>query len=101
MNNLSSKFATEDKNTLFSYIESLNPETIAQLHSPSPEVAKLIERRLVEMLGILPSEDFDVSIETSRGNLGQLMASAMMYGYFLHNAQERMTLEQSWENVEE
>lgn len=99
MNYLSSSdnLATEEKNSLLSYINSLDPETIAQLSKPSPEVAKLFERRLVEMFGILPSNQFDVTIETSRNHLAQLVASAMMYGYLLHNTQDRMTLEQSWE----
>jgi Protein of unknown function (DUF760) len=44
------------------------------------------------MLGVLPGGGFDVSVSTSRENLGQLMASAMAYGYFLHVAEQRMAL---------
>lgn len=54
-----------------------------------------MERNIVGMLGNLPSEHFDVTISTSRENLGRLLASAMMGGYFLRNAEQRMTFEKS------
>ena len=44
----------------------------------------------------MPQENFDVSISTSRENLGRLLASAMMSGYFLRNAEQRMSFEESW-----
>jgi Protein of unknown function (DUF760) len=53
---------------------------------------------LIGMLGHLPSQAFDVNITTSREVLGQLMASAMSYGYFLYTAEQRMALERSFPN---
>lgn len=83
-------------NGLWQYVQSLSPETIAQLSQPeSQEVFQVIERNIIGMLGNLPSEQFDVSISTSRENLGRLLASAMMSGYFLHKAEQRMTFEKS------
>ena len=38
---------------------------------------------------------FDVEITTNRENLGRLLASAMMSGYFLRGAEQRMTFEDS------
>jgi hypothetical protein len=56
-------------------------------------VLQVMERHVVAMLGHLPSEHFDISITTSRENLGRLMASAMMNGYFLRAAEQRMAFE--------
>lgn len=83
-----------DRNHLWKYVQSLNPETVAQLSKPqSPEVFQVIERNIIGLLGTLPSEHFDVSISTSREELGQLLASAIMSGYFLRNAEQRMNFE--------
>ncbi len=101
MNNLSNRapdfFGSESEggNMLWQYVQSLNPETISQLSKPSPSAVQVIERNIVGMLGTLPSEHFGVTITTSRENLGRLLASAMMSGYFLHNAEQRMAFEES------
>jgi hypothetical protein len=54
-----------------------------------------MERNIIGLLGNLPSEQFDVAISTNRENLGRLLASAMMSGYFLRKAEQRMTIEKS------
>lgn len=81
------------RQTLGRYIQSMPTETIAQLSTPEPEVARVMERNILEMLGALPNEHFGVSITTNRTHLGRLLASAMMNGYFLHNAYQRMSFE--------
>jgi hypothetical protein len=74
----------------------MTPETIARLSKPmSPEVFQVMERNIVGLLGNLPSENFGVMINTNRENLGRLLASAMISGYFLRNAEQRMVLEKS------
>ena len=80
-------------NLLWQYVQSLNPETVAQLSKPEPEVAQIMEQSLRGMLGNLPPEHFGMTITTSRENLGQILASAMMSGYFLHQAKQRMELD--------
>ncbi len=85
-----------ENNGLWQYVQSLSPETIAHLSKPeSPEVFQVMERNIMGLLGNLPSEQFDVAISTNRENLGRLLASAMMSGYFLSKAEQRMTFEQS------
>jgi Protein of unknown function (DUF760) len=79
-------------NPLAQYIQSLPEDAIARMHQPASDAAKLMEGNLRGMLGVLPGQNFDVNIMTSRENLGQLMASAMAYGYFLHVAEQRMAL---------
>ncbi|MGL4881024.1 MAG: DUF760 domain-containing protein [Waterburya sp.] len=84
-------------NTLWQYVQSLSPETVTQLSQPeSQEVFQIIEHNIIGLLGNLPSDNFDVAISTNRENLGRLLASAMMSGYFLRNAEQRMTFEESW-----
>lgn len=84
----------ETSNQLWKYVSSLEPETMARLSQPATdEVLQVMERHVVAMLGQLPSEHFDVMITTSRENLGRLMASAMMNGYFLRTAEQRMAFE--------
>lgn len=78
-------FFKQEKETIIflEYIQSLTPETIAQLSKPqSSEVFQVMERNIVGMLGSLPPEHFGVMVSTSRENLGRLLASAMMSGYF-------------------
>ncbi len=90
----------ETGENLWQYVQSLSPETIAQLSRPeSPDVFQVIERNIIGMLGTLPSEHFDVEISTNRENLGRLLASAMVSGYFLRNAEQRMHFEKAFQEV--
>jgi hypothetical protein len=88
------------QNLLWRYVQSLSPETVAQLSRPdSVEVLQVMERNIVGLLGGLPPEQFDVTITTGREQLGRLLASAMMSGYFLRNAEQRMAFERSFSEV--
>ncbi len=90
----------ETGETLWQYVQSLSPETIAQLSKPeSAEVFQVMERNIIGLLGSLPPEHFGISISTSREHLGRLLASAMMSGYFLRNAEQRMNFEKSLQSV--
>ncbi len=107
MNNLSTSGSEyfgsdrEGSNLLWHYVQSLNPDIVAQLSKPSLEAGQVMERNLVRMLGHLPHEHFGMTITTSREQLGRLLASAMMSGYFLHNAEQRMVFEKSWQSSAE
>jgi hypothetical protein len=82
---------SEASNLLWQYVKSLSPDTINQLSKPtSHEVLQVMERNITGLLGNLPSEQFDITISTSRESLGRLLASAMISGYFLRNAEQRM-----------
>ncbi|MBR8827158.1 MAG: DUF760 domain-containing protein [Gomphosphaeria aponina SAG 52.96 = DSM 107014] len=91
----------ESGDGLWQYVQSLTPETIANLSKPqSSEVFQVMERNIIGLLGNLPSEHFGVTVNTSREHLGRLLASAMMSGYFLRNAEQRMKFEQSLRSVD-
>ncbi|BAZ68737.1 hypothetical protein NIES4106_35030 [Fischerella sp. NIES-4106] len=107
MNNPSNKVSeffngeSETENFLWHYVKSLTPDTVSQLSQPSsPEVFQVIERNIIGLLGNLPPEHFGVTITTSRESLGRLLASAMMSGYFLRNAEQRMNFELALQNTE-
>ncbi len=92
---------SQTSNLLWQYLKSLSPETVTQLSKPnSPEVFQVMERNIVGLLGNLPSEHFGVTITTNRENLGRLLASAMISGYFLRNAEQRMDFEKVIEGTE-
>ncbi|MEB3827622.1 DUF760 domain-containing protein [Phormidium sp. CCY1219] len=86
----------DNNNILWQYVQSMSPETVSQLSKPaSSEVFQVMERNIVGLLGNLPAEHFGVTVTTNREHLGRLLASAMMSGYFLRNAEQRMKFEQS------
>ena len=88
-------------NQLWQYVQSLSAETISHLSKPdSQEVFQVMERNIIGLLGNLPSEQFEVSITTNREHLGRLLASAMMSGYFIRNAEQRMAFEKSFKTLE-
>jgi hypothetical protein len=92
---------SEAANLLWQYVQSLSPETVTQLSRPaSAEVFQVMERNIVGLLGNLPSEHFNVNVTTNRENLGRLLASAMVSGYFLRNAEQRMGFEKSLQSAE-
>lgn len=101
MNNVSNNVpeffeGNAEGNLLWNYVQSMSPDTIARLSKPmSAEVFQVMERNIVGLLGNLPSEHFGVTINTNRENLGRLLASAMISGYFLRNAEQRMVFETS------
>jgi len=103
MSNLSPRqpenFMPEDvsKNKFWEYVQSLNRETVVELSKPdSPEVLQLIQQAIVAMLGNLPHDRFDTVITTSREELGRLLGSAMVDGYFLRNAEQRFQIEKTF-----
>ena len=99
-----SEFFNSDSETsdlLWQYVKSLSPQTLIQLSKPSSaEVFQVMERNIAGLLGNLPSEHFGVTITTSKEHLGRLLASAMMSGYFLRNAEQRMNFEMALQGTE-
>jgi Protein of unknown function (DUF760) len=90
------KDESDSINLLWQYVQSMSPETVAQLSKPtSQEVFQVMERNIIGLLGNLPPEHFGVTITTSRENFGRMLASAMVSGYFLRNAEQRMAFEKS------
>jgi hypothetical protein len=81
-------------NQLLKYLQHQSPEVLARVaRSASPEIKEIISQNVQGLVGMLPSEAFNVQITTDRDNLAGLLASAMMTGYFLRRMEQRMELE--------
>lgn len=81
-------------NELWQYVQEMESSTVARLSQPaSKEVLQLMEQNIQSILGSLPPANFEVVITTDREQLGRLMAAAMMNGYFLKSAEQRMEME--------
>ncbi|AFY38446.1 hypothetical protein Lepto7376_2151 [[Leptolyngbya] sp. PCC 7376] len=83
-------------NTLMEYLQQQNQDVLSRVaQSASPEVKEIIAHNVRGLIGVLPPDDFQVSITTDRENLANLLASAMMTGYFIGQMEQRMNLESS------
>lgn len=86
----------QDNNSLMEYLQQQNPEVLARVaHSASPEIKEIITQNVQGLVGMLPTGDFNVQITTDRENLANLLASAMMTGYFLGQIEQRRNLDVS------
>lgn len=81
-------------NPLLQYLQNQPPEVLTRVaQSVSPEIKQIISQNVQGLVGVLPSEAFNVQVTTDRDNLAGLLASAMMTGYFLRRMEQRMELE--------
>jgi hypothetical protein len=95
-NFLSSQAEDEPDNQLLNYLQHQSPDVLARVaKSASPEIQQIISQNVQGLVGMLPSENFNVQITTDRENLAGLLASAMMTGYFLRQMEQRMELEET------
>ena len=91
----------QDDNSLMEYLQRQQPETLAYIaQSASPEIKQIINNNVMGIVGMLPSEEFNIQITTDRENLANLLASAMMTGYFLSQMEQRRDLEVALSNVD-
>jgi len=87
-------------NLLLRYLKQQHPEVLEQVaQSATPEVRQIITHNVQGLVGLLPTEDFNVQIITDRENMANLLASAMMTGYFLRRMEQRMELDASLDNT--
>lgn len=90
----------DQANQLLQYMQHQPPEVLAMVaKSVSPEIKQIISQNVQGLVGVLPTESFNVQVTTDRENLAGLLASAMMTGYFLRRMEQRMELEDSVASV--
>ena len=68
--------------------------------SASEDIQEIIRHNVQGLLGMLPADQFDVKITSSKDNIANLLSSAMMTGYFLRQMEQRKELEQTLKNDE-
>ena len=85
-----------DDNDLIQYLQKQSPEVLQRVaKSASDDIQEIIRHNVQGLLGMLPSEQFDVKITSSKDNIANLLSSAMMTGYFLRQMEQRKQLEET------
>ena len=83
-------------NDLIQYLQKQSPEVLQRVaKSASEDIQEIIKHNVQGLLGMLPSDQFDVKITSSKENIANLLSSAMMTGYFLRQMEQRKELEQT------
>lgn len=83
-------------NELIRYLQEQSPDVLQRVaRSAGPDIQEIIRHNVQGLLGLLPGEQFEVKIQTSRDNMAGLLASAMLTGYFLRQMEQRMEMESS------
>ena len=86
----------QDGNELIQYLQGQSPDVLQRVaKSASPDIQDIIRHNVQGLLGMLPGEQFEVKVTSSRDNFASLLASAMMTGYFLRQMEQRKELEES------
>jgi hypothetical protein len=91
-----------DANALIQYLQDQPADVLQRVaRSASPEIQVIIRHNVQGLLGMLPGEQFEVKVTSSKDNLASLLASAMMTGYFLRQMEQRKQLEETLLSDEE
>ncbi|GAB4832999.1 hypothetical protein Ancab_007022 [Ancistrocladus abbreviatus] len=88
------------RDILLEYVRNVQPEFMELfVKRAPPQVVDAMRQTVTNMIGTLPPQFFAVTVTTVAENLAQLMYSIMMTGYMFRNAQYRLELQQSLEQV--
>lgn len=88
------------KEILLEYVKNVQPEFMEMFVKRAPQqVVEAMRQTVTNMIGTLPPQFFAVTVTTVAENLAQLMYSVLMTGYMFRNAQYRLELQQSLEQV--
>ena len=84
------------QNKLQQYIQSQSVQDMTRLASEiSPEVKQIIGTNVQALLGYLPNQEFNTTIKANKESLQNLLASAMITGYFMHAMEVRLSMDQA------
>jgi len=85
-----------EANALIQYLQDQPADVLQRVaKSASPEIQEIIRHNVQGLLGMLPGDQFEVKVTSSKDNLASLLASAMMTGYFLRQMEQRKQLEET------
>ncbi len=83
-------------NGLIQYLQEQSPDVMQRVaKSATTDIQEIIRHNVQGLLGMLPGEQFEMKVTSSRDNFANLLASAMMTGYFLRQMEQRKELEES------
>ncbi|XAR52887.1 Aspartate kinase [Bertholletia excelsa] len=84
------------KSVLLNLIQEIEPMDVSLIQKDVPlTTVDAMKRTISGMLGLLPSDQFQVLIEALWEPLSKLLVSSMMTGYTLRNAEYRLCLERN------
>ena len=90
-----------ENNDLIQYLQKQSPEVLQRVaKSASEDIQEIIRHNVQGLIGMLPSDQFEVKITSSKENIANLLSSAMMTGYFLRQMEQRKELEHNLKNDE-
>ncbi|CAK9873029.1 unnamed protein product [Sphagnum jensenii] len=85
-----------ETSVLLSLIQDIEPLDVSHISKDaSPDSMDAMKRTITGILGLMPSDQFQVTIEAFREPLAKLLVSSMMTGYTLRNAEYRLSLQRS------
>ncbi|XP_074571750.1 uncharacterized protein LOC141828251 [Curcuma longa] len=88
------------RDILLEYVRNVKPEFMELFMKRAPQqVVDAMRQTVTNIIGTLPPQFFAVTFTTVAENLAQLMYSVMMTGYMFRNAQYRLELQQSLEQI--
>ncbi|KAL3515341.1 hypothetical protein ACH5RR_022243 [Cinchona calisaya] len=92
------KNSRSKKSVLANLIQEIEPMDVSLIQKDVPPTTlDAMKRTISGMLGLLPSDQFQVFIEALWEPLSKLLISSMMTGYTLRNAEYRLCLERNLE----
>ena len=92
----------QEGNALIQYLQEQSPDVLQRVaKSASADIQDIIRHNVQGLLGMLPGDQFEVKVTSSRDHFANLLASAMMTGYFLRQMEQRKELEESLVSDEE
>ncbi|KAJ8903227.1 hypothetical protein NDN08_004337 [Rhodosorus marinus] len=82
----------DKKNQIYDRVSSLNPEDTEMLESlVSADAKKAMNRALASIIGSLPESLFEMTIQTDRMGLGQLLYTSEVTGYFMRDGEIKLS----------
>ncbi|EEC74313.1 hypothetical protein OsI_09583 [Oryza sativa Indica Group] len=99
-NGADTKLPKNRRDILLEYVKNVQPEFMELfIKRAPPQVVDAMRQTVTNMIGTLPPQFFAVTVTTVAENLAQLMYSVLMTGYMFRNAQYRLELQQSLEQI--
>ncbi|XP_064961412.1 uncharacterized protein LOC103979640 isoform X3 [Musa acuminata AAA Group] len=88
------------RDVLLEYVKNVQPEFMDLFTKRAPQqVVDAMRQTVTNMIGTLPPQFFAITVTTVAENLAQLMYSVMMTGYMFRNAQYRLELQLSLDQI--
>ncbi|CAL9759070.1 unnamed protein product [Musa acuminata subsp. burmannicoides] len=88
------------RDVLLEYVKNVQPEFMDLFTKRAPQqVVDAMRQTVTNMIGTLPPQFFAITVTTVAENLAQLMYSVMMTGYMFKNAQYRLELQLSLDQI--